>query len=232
MRLFLPLGTPQPFPSCAGVERRLRAFAPRNRDGVRRRPRFGPLAILLRRAWLASGRLCRRPSGGRMFEAAVLQLLRTDSSAGLAGHVKRRPQSPGTDGIHGVRLRGVNLHSARSSALSGRRGSGDIRFMVRGERPKADHVGFLEAKMAKRREFCIRTVESCNCLRCLIAFSTWQGSNWRWFTWVGFMLLGQTTIAPLRNTKSCDTRKRPNQKHETHPSRIRLISLVGQSEIH
>ena len=83
----------------------------------------------------------RRPNVG---EAAVLRLLRTDSSAGLAGHVKRRPQSPGTDGIHGVRLRGVNLHSARSSALSGRRGSGDIRFMVRGERQKADHVGFLK----------------------------------------------------------------------------------------
>ena len=143
MKLFLPLGTPQPLPSCAGVEQRLRAFAPRNRDGVRRHPRFGPLAIPLRRAWLASGRLCRRPSGGRMFEAAVLRLWRTDSSADLAGPVKRRPQSPGTDGIHGVRLRGVNLHSACSSALSGRRGSGDIRFMVRGERPKADHVGFF-----------------------------------------------------------------------------------------
>ena len=143
MKLFLPLSASQSLPSCAGVERRLRAFAPRNRDGVRGRPRFGPSAIPLRRAWLASGRLCRRPSGGRMFEAAVLHLLRADNSAGLAGHVKRQPRSPGADGIHGVRLRVVNLHSARSSALSGRRGSGDIRFMVRGERPKADHVGFL-----------------------------------------------------------------------------------------
>ena len=54
-------------------------------------PRFGPLAIPLRRAWLASGRLCRRPSGGRMFEDAVLHLLWADNSAGLARHVKRWP---------------------------------------------------------------------------------------------------------------------------------------------
>ena len=39
---FLPLGTPQPIPSCAGAERRLRAFALRNRDGVRGRPPFWP----------------------------------------------------------------------------------------------------------------------------------------------------------------------------------------------
>ena len=64
-------------------------------------PRLGPLAIPLRRARLASGRLCRRPSGGRMFEAAVLHLLSADKSAGLAGHVKRRPQSPPRrDGRH------------------------------------------------------------------------------------------------------------------------------------
>ena len=49
--------------------------------------RFGPLAIPLRGAWLASG----RPSGGRMFEAAVLHPLQADKSAGLAAHVKRRP---------------------------------------------------------------------------------------------------------------------------------------------
>ena len=54
-------------------------------------PRFGPLAVPLSRAWLASGRLCRRPSGGRMFEAAVLHLLWADNSAGLARHVKRWP---------------------------------------------------------------------------------------------------------------------------------------------
>ena len=39
---FLPLSTPHPLPSCAGVERRLRAFAPRNRDGVRGRPPLWP----------------------------------------------------------------------------------------------------------------------------------------------------------------------------------------------
>ena len=87
-------------------------------------------------------RLCRRPSGGRMFKAAVLHLLRADKSAGLAGLVKRRLRSPETDDVHGVRLRVITLHSSRSSALSGRRGSGDIRFMVQGERPKADHVVF------------------------------------------------------------------------------------------
>ena len=69
-------------------------------------PRFGPLAISLSRAWLASGRLCRRPSGGRMFEAAVLHLLRTDNSAGLAGMSSAglKARRAGTDGIHGVRL--------------------------------------------------------------------------------------------------------------------------------
>ena len=41
---FLPLSTPHPLPSCAGVERRLQAFAPRNRDGVRGRPPLWPAA--------------------------------------------------------------------------------------------------------------------------------------------------------------------------------------------
>ena len=45
------------------------------------------------------------------------------SSAGL--EVRR----VGTDGMH--------------SALSGRRGSGEIRFIVGGKRQKANHVGFL-----------------------------------------------------------------------------------------
>ncbi len=35
-------------------------------------PRFGPPAIPLRRARLASGRLCRRLSGGRLLDAAIL----------------------------------------------------------------------------------------------------------------------------------------------------------------
>ena len=83
---FPTLDTLHPFPSCAGVERRLRAFAPRSRDGVRGRPP-------LRRARLAPGRSCRRLSGGRMLEAAVLHLLRADHSAGSAGHVKRREGS-------------------------------------------------------------------------------------------------------------------------------------------
>ena len=82
----------------------------------------------LRISRLASDRSCRRPSGGRMFEAAVLHLLQADHSTGLAGHAKRRSQSP-------PRKDGRNAW--------GRRGSGEIRFMVGGERPKADHVGFL-----------------------------------------------------------------------------------------
>ena len=88
-------------------------------------PRFGPLAIPLRKAWLASGRLCRRPSGGRMFEAAVLHLLSADNSAGLAGHVKHRPQSPPRrDGQHSwcpaaPRQLEVEGEAARSVSWSG-----------------------------------------------------------------------------------------------------------------
>ncbi len=64
-------------------------------------PRSGPLATPLRRAWLASGQSCRRPFGGRMFEPPVLHLLRANNSAGLAGYVKRRSQSPPRrDGRH------------------------------------------------------------------------------------------------------------------------------------
>ena len=54
------------------------------------------------------------------------------SSAGLEA------RRAGRDGINGVRLRVVNLHSARSSVLSGRRGGDDIRFMAGaagGQRP-------------------------------------------------------------------------------------------------
>ena len=84
-------GTLHPFPSCAGVERRLRACALRRRDGVcGRGPRCGPLAILWRRARLASGWLCRRLSGGRMLVAVVLHLLCADRSAGSVGHAECR----------------------------------------------------------------------------------------------------------------------------------------------
>ena len=57
-----------------------------------------------------------------MFEAAVLYLLRIEHSVGM-------------DGIHSV--------------LGGRRGSGENRFMVGGERPKADHVGFLVNRLRR-----------------------------------------------------------------------------------
>ena len=36
------------------------------------------------------------------------------------------------------------MASGCSSAMSGRRGSGDIRFMIGGRRPKADHVDFFD----------------------------------------------------------------------------------------
>ena len=50
-------------------------------------PRCGPPAVPLRRARLASGRLCRRLSGGRMLVAVVLHLLCVDKSAGSVGNV-------------------------------------------------------------------------------------------------------------------------------------------------
>ena len=53
-----------------------------------------PLAVPLRRARLASGRLRRRLSGGRMLVAAVLHLLCADKSAGSVGHVKCRSRRP------------------------------------------------------------------------------------------------------------------------------------------
>ncbi len=57
-------------------------------------PRCGPLAIPLRRARLASDRLCRRLSGSRMLVAVVLHLLCADKSAGTVRHVKCRIRCP------------------------------------------------------------------------------------------------------------------------------------------
>ena len=90
------------------VERHLRAFAPQNRDGVRKRPRFGLLAIPLRRAWLASG---------RMFKAAVLHLLRIDNPASLAGHFKCR-SPPRRDGRHSFGI--VRSKKKRRNPFHGR----------------------------------------------------------------------------------------------------------------
>ena len=83
-------GTLHPFPSCAGVERRLRACALRRRDGVCGRPPLWPAGDPVAEARLASGRLCHRLSGGRMLVAVVLHLLCADKSAGSVGHVKCR----------------------------------------------------------------------------------------------------------------------------------------------
>ena len=110
-------------------------------------PRYGPLAIPLRRARLASGRPCRRLSGGRMIDAAVLHLLRADKSAGLAVHVKRRVRShPRRDGRHSCRPASLRQSSFR--LLLGIEEPKETRlnpFHGRGRRPKADHVGFLIA---------------------------------------------------------------------------------------
>ena len=108
-----------------------------------------------------------QPVRRRMFEAADLHLLRTDNSAGLAGHVKRRPQSLGTYGIHGVRLRGVNLHSARSSALSGRReaatsvswygasGQRPIKWVFEEGFPLESLVKLIEFRLSHGRSGCV-----------------------------------------------------------------------------
>ena len=53
---FPTLDTLHPFPSCAGVERRLRAFAPRRRDGVRGRPPLWPAGDPV-----AEGEACAKP---------------------------------------------------------------------------------------------------------------------------------------------------------------------------
>ena len=66
------LGTLRPFPGCAKAERRLRAFAPRAGMAFAGVPRSGPPAIPFRRARLASGRSCRRLSGGRLLDAVGL----------------------------------------------------------------------------------------------------------------------------------------------------------------
>ena len=101
----------------------------------------------MRRPRLASGRSRRRLSGGLMIKAAVLHLLRADKSAGLAGHVKRRVQSPPRrDGRHSCRPASLRQSSFRLLlTLRSRRGSGDAAESVSwsGRRPKADHVVFF-----------------------------------------------------------------------------------------
>ncbi len=94
---FLPLGTTKPVPSYYGVERRLRAFASRNRDGACKRPvefrllasRVPPVVdSQLDAAWRT------RRSG---VKAESHQWVNSDST----GLEARRA---GTDGIHGVRM--------------------------------------------------------------------------------------------------------------------------------
>ena len=124
---FLPLGTPHPLLNCTGVGRRLWAFAPRNRDGVRR---AAPVSARWRsrcaeRGLRQASRVGARPAAGCSKLQSFIRCGRTIpqvwpgmSSTGIEA---RRAEA---DGIH--------------SALSGRRGSSEIRFMIRGGRSKAD----------------------------------------------------------------------------------------------
>ena len=99
--------------------------------------------IPLRRARLASGRL---------FEAAILHLLWTDNSAGLAGHVKRRSRSP-------------PLRDERH-AFGIERSKGKLRnpFHGRGRAAKGQSCGFLWKWVVRRFRvslgFCVRGLQS------------------------------------------------------------------------
>ncbi len=134
---FLPLDTPPPIPSRTGVERHPQTFAPRSRDGVRGRPPFWPAGDPV-----AQSVACVRPVVSPPVRRPDV---RGCSPPSVVGRQFRRfgracqasaskPAAQGRTAFKG---------STRSSALSGRWGSGEIRFMVGGERPKADHVGFL-----------------------------------------------------------------------------------------
>ena len=104
---FLPLGTTQPVPRCSGVERRLRASAPRNRDGVRGRPPFWPSwrSHCAERGLHQAGCVAARPAAGcsrlQSFiccRPTIPQVWPDMSSADL------EDRRAGTDGIHGILL--------------------------------------------------------------------------------------------------------------------------------
>ena len=104
---FLPLGTPQPIPRCAGAERRLRAFALRSRDGG---SRATPVSARWRSRCAERGLrqadcVAARPAAGcsrlRSFiccRPTIPQVWPGMSSAGL------KARRAGTDGIHGILL--------------------------------------------------------------------------------------------------------------------------------
>ena len=134
---FLRPGTPQPLPSRTEVERRLRAFAPQKRDGGRGRPPFWPAGDPV-----AQSVACVRPVVSPPVRRPDVRGCSPPSVVGRQfrrfGRACQAPAlKPAAQG------RTASMGSARSSALSGRRGSGEIRFMVGGERQKADHVGFF-----------------------------------------------------------------------------------------
>ena len=141
---FLPLVTPQPIPSCAEAERRLRAFALQNRDGVRGRPPFRPAGDPV-----AQSAACVRPTVSPPVRRPDVRGCSPSSVVGRQfrrfGRACQAPASkPAAQG------RAAFMVSGCSSAMSGQRGSGEIRFMVGGGRPKADHVGFLWKRVAPR----------------------------------------------------------------------------------
>ena len=174
-------------------------------------PRCGPLAIPLRRARLASGRLRRRLSGSRMPEAAVLHLC----------CVPIIPQvRPGMSSAGGV------------EDGSGRRGG--TRFMVGGGRPKADHVGFFEnwirVKPNTERERIRRRAEE-------VGSRTRDGSwlshavrHWRWSHAPETTLLRQlrrrNPILRVRQIRCLTTGPKPRRLSTGNwtPRRLRLTA--------
>ncbi len=93
--------------------------------------------------------------------------------------------------------------SGCSSALSGRRGSGEIRFMVGGRRPKADHVGFLGDEKGRRR---------------------WS----KVVPWVRLMILGRSQLQPSKHLgRATRESVEPTQskKHDMRPGAIALLAI-------
>ena len=142
---FLPPVALRPAPSRTGAGRHLRAFAPRSRDGVRGRPPFRPAGDPVARSMA-----CVRPVVSPPVRRPDVRGCCPSSVAGRqvrrSGRACQAPAlKPAAQG------RTAFMGSGCSSALSGRRGSGEIRFMVGGGRPKADHVGFLGDEKGMRR---------------------------------------------------------------------------------
>ena len=137
MKLFFRWAHLKRSPDVPGSNGRLRAFAPRNKDGVRGRPPFWPAGDPV-----AQSVACVRPAVSPPIRRPGV---RGYSPSSVADRQVRRfgraCQAPTLKSA--AQGRSAFMVSGCSSAMSGRRGSGEIRFMVGGGRPKADYVGFL-----------------------------------------------------------------------------------------